>query len=97
MRPFADDAGAMNLDATAVGGDFLVVPNFTLAGSLSKGRRPSFDGAAKPEAAEPVVDALVTALRSRGFAAASGRFRAEMEVDLVNDGPVTFVLDISAA
>ena len=94
LRVFEDDEGAMNLDAAAVGGDFLVVSNFTLAGSLAKGRRPSFDRAARPEEAEPVMDALVAALRARGFAAPTGRFRAHMEVELVNDGPVTFVLDI---
>ncbi|MCZ6508229.1 MAG: D-aminoacyl-tRNA deacylase [Acidobacteria bacterium] len=96
LRVFADDRGAMNLDAAAIGGDFLIVSNFTLAGSLAKGRRPSFDRAARPEEAEPVVDALVVALRARGFTVPTGRFGAQMEVELVNDGPVTFVLDIPA-
>jgi len=96
LRIFDDAAGAMNLDAQAVGGDFLVVPNFTLAGSLRKGRRPSFDGAARPEDAEPLVEALVAGLRSRGFAAPTGRFRTSMQVDLSNDGPVTFVLEVPA-
>jgi D-tyrosyl-tRNA(Tyr) deacylase len=96
LRLFEDDAGAMNLDAEAVGADFLVVPNFTLAGSLAKGRRPSFDGAARPEDAEPVVDMLVEELRDAGFLVPTGRFQTAMEVELVNDGPVTFVLDVAS-
>jgi D-tyrosyl-tRNA(Tyr) deacylase len=93
LRVFEDDAGRMNLDAAAVGGAFLVVSQFTLAGSLARGRRPSFDRAAPPEAAEPLVDALVERLRGEGLPVATGRFRAHMEVELVNDGPVTFVAD----
>ncbi len=96
LRIFEDAAGAMNLDAAAVGGDFLVVSNFTLAGNLAKGRRPSFDKAARPEDAEPVVEAVVAALRDRGFKAPTGRFRAHMQLRLVNDGPVTFVLEVPA-
>jgi len=94
LRVFDDGAGAMNVDAEAVGGDFLVVSNFTLAGSLRRGRRPSFDGAAAPDEAEPLVEALAAALRSRGFRAPTGRFRTRMELELVNEGPVTFVLDV---
>lgn len=95
LRVFEDPAGRMNLDAVEVGGAFLVVSQFTLAGSLAKGRRPSFDGAAPPEVAEPLVDALAGALRDKGFTVGTGRFGAHMEVDLVNDGPVTFVLDLT--
>ena len=65
-----------------------------LAGSLARGRRPSFDGAAPPEEAEPLVAALVEGLRAEGLHVATGRFRAAMQVELVNDGPVTFVLDV---
>jgi D-tyrosyl-tRNA(Tyr) deacylase len=83
----------MNLDLAAVGGAFLIVSQFTLAGSVAKGRRPSFDRAAPPAEAEPLVDALVADLRGRGFPVATGRFRAMMEVALVNDGPVTLVAD----
>jgi D-aminoacyl-tRNA deacylase len=93
LRVFEDDAGKMNLDLAAVGGAFLVVSQFTLAGSIAKGRRPSFDGAAPPAEAEPLVDALVEDLRTRGFQVESGRFRAHMEVALVNDGPVTLIAD----
>ena len=89
LRVFEDAAGKMNLDAAAVGGAFLVVSQFTLAGSLARGRRPSFDRAAPPEEAEPLVEALVADLRGRGFRVETGRFRAHMEVELVNDGPVT--------
>jgi D-tyrosyl-tRNA(Tyr) deacylase len=93
LRIFEDDAGKMNLDLAAVGGAFLVVSQFTLAGSVAKGRRPSFDRAAPPAEAEPLVEALVADLRSRGFQVETGRFRAHMEVALVNDGPVTLVAD----
>ena len=93
LRVFEDDAGKMNLDTAAAGGAVLVVSQFTLAGSLARGRRPSFDNAAPPEEAAPLVEALVEDLRSRGFQVETGRFRAYMEVSLVNDGPVTFVVD----
>jgi D-tyrosyl-tRNA(Tyr) deacylase len=94
LRVFADAEGKMNLDAAAVGGEILVVSQFTLAGSLERGRRPSFDGAAPPEVAQPLVDRLVEALRERGLRVVTGRFGALMRVSLVNDGPVTFVLDV---
>ncbi len=94
LRTFADSDGRMNLDAAAVGGEFLIVSQFTLAGSLAKGRRPSFDGAAPPEVAEPLVEALAAELEDRGFRVGRGRFGAYMQVELVNDGPVTFVLDV---
>ena len=93
LRIFEDGAGKMNLDLAAVGGAFLIVSQFTLAGSVAKGRRPSFDGAAPPAEAEPLVDALIGDLRSRGFRVETGRFRAHMEVTLVNDGPVTLIAD----
>ena len=94
LRIFDDAEGKMNLDTRAVGGAFLVVSQFTLAGSLARGRRPSFDDAAPPAVAAPLVEALVADLRARGFAVATGRFRAYMEVALVNDGPVTFLLEV---
>ena len=94
LRLFEDENGRMNLSTAEVGGALLVVSQFTLAGSLARGRRPSFDGAAPPEQAEPVVAALVEGLRAEGLPVATGRFRALMRVELVNDGPVTFVLDV---
>ncbi len=82
LRVFEDAAGKMNLDLAAVGGAFLVVSQFTLAGSLARGRRPSFDRAAPPEEAEPLVDALVAELRGRGFRVETGRFRARTQKHL---------------
>lgn len=95
LRVFEDGAGKMNQDAAAVSGEFLVVSQFTLAGSLAKGRRPSFDRAAPPEVAEPLIESMVQGLRRCGYTVATGQFRAHMQVELVNDGPVTFVLDVS--
>ncbi|MEM8963390.1 MAG: D-aminoacyl-tRNA deacylase [Acidobacteriota bacterium] len=93
LRIFADDAGKMNRNAEQAGGGFLVVSQFTLAGQpLARGRRPSFD-AAPPAVAEPLVDRVVDRLRQAGQAVATGRFGADMKVELVNDGPVTFVLE----
>jgi D-tyrosyl-tRNA(Tyr) deacylase len=93
LRVFEDPAGKMSLDTAAVGGAFLIVSQFTLAGSIARGRRPSFDGAAPPDEAQALVEVLVENLRARGFQVETGRFRAMMEVALVNDGPVTLVAD----
>ncbi len=93
LRVFEDDAGKMNLDTSSAGGAFLVVSQFTLAGSIARGRRPSFDQAAPPDEAAPLVDALAEDLRGRGYRVETGRFRAHMEVSLVNDGPVTLIAD----
>jgi len=94
LRIFEDAEGRMSLGPAEAGADFLVVSQFTLAGSLDRGRRPSFDAAAPPEAAEPLVERLVEELRRAGHRVETGRFRARMEVELINDGPVTFVLDL---
>lgn len=95
LRVFEDDAGRMNLDVEAVDGAFLLVSQFTLAGEpLAKGRRPSFGGAAPPETAEPLLEALVGRLRATGHRVETGAFGAHMQVELVNDGPVTFVWDV---
>jgi D-tyrosyl-tRNA(Tyr) deacylase len=87
-------AGATPMDRTLaeVGGGVLVISQFTLAGSLRKGRRPSFDGAELPDRARALYEAVAAALRAEGLEVATGRFAAHMEVELVNDGPVTFIL-----
>ncbi|HET9477295.1 MAG TPA: D-aminoacyl-tRNA deacylase [Dehalococcoidia bacterium] len=93
MRIFPDADGKFNLSVTEAGGEALVVSQFTLLADVRRGRRPSFTGAAAPEIAEPLVEAFAGALRDAGVAAQTGRFGAKMEVALVNDGPVTIVLD----
>lgn len=93
LRVFADERGAMNRGLDEVGGEILVVSQFTLAGSIRRGRRPDFAHAARPEQAEPLIEALVAALGARGARVATGVFRADMDVELVNQGPVTFVWD----
>ena len=94
LRVFEDDHGRMNLAARDAGAAFLVVSQFTLAASLERGRRPSFDAAAAPAIAEPLIEMLIAGLRQRGYEVATGRFGAHMQVSLVNDGPVTFVLEL---
>jgi D-tyrosyl-tRNA(Tyr) deacylase len=94
LRVFDDDEGVMNISAEDAGAEVLVVSQFTLYGDTSRGRRPSWIAAARPEVAEPLVDEVVAALRALGASVATGRFRADMQVDLVNDGPVTLVLDV---
>jgi D-tyrosyl-tRNA(Tyr) deacylase len=93
LRAFADDAGKMNRSVLDVGGSVLVVSQFTLYADCRKGRRPSFIGAALPAVAEPAYDAFVVALKALGVPVATGRFAADMQVELVNEGPVTIVLD----
>lgn len=97
LRLFSDAEGKMNLDLAAVGGALLVVSQFTLYGDASKGRRPSFIGAARPEEAIPLYEAFLAALRATGLTVASGEFGADMQVALVNDGPVTLLLERSPA
>lgn len=94
LRIFQDESGRMNLGPARAGADFLVISQFSLAGSLDRGRRPSFARAALAEQAEPLVDALVEALREAGHRVETGRFGARMQVELVNEGPVSFVLDV---
>ena len=89
LRIFEDSAGKMNLDIGAVGGAALVVSQFTLLASTRKGRRPSFDGAAAPSVAEPLVEVFAEELERLGLEVERGSFGAHMRVELVNDGPVT--------
>jgi len=93
LRAFDDSGGKMNLDVTQIGGAVLVVSQFTLMGNCSKGRRPGLDAAAESGEAERLYQMFVQRIESTGLLTATGRFRANMQVELVNDGPVTFLLD----
>ncbi len=93
LRIFEDAEGKMNLSLSDVGGAMLVVSQFTLLGDCRKGRRPSFTAAASPEVAEALYEVFVDAVAAHGIETATGRFRQHMEVELVNDGPVTLLLD----
>ena len=94
LRIFEDDDGKMNRSLADVGGDVVVVPQFTLHGDATRGRRPSWVRAAPPEIAAPRIEAFAAALASLGANVELGAFREHMEVELVNDGPVTLVLDL---
>ncbi len=96
LRVFADAEGKMNLALADVGGEVLVVSQFTLYGDVRKGRRPSWTGAADPGPAAERVEAFARALERRGLTVGRGVFGAHMEVDLLNDGPVTLILDGAA-
>lgn len=93
LRVFPDAERRMNLDVREAGGALLVVSQFTLAGDCRKGRRPSWDGAARPEQARAWYDRAVAAWRAQGLRVETGVFQADMQVALVNDGPVTLLLD----
>lgn len=94
LRVLADADGVMNRSAADEGAPLLVVSQFTLYGDTAKGRRPSWVAAARPEQAEPLVDEVVAELRRLGAAVETGRFRADMAVELVNDGPVTLLVEV---
>jgi D-aminoacyl-tRNA deacylase len=94
LRVFDDADGVMNRAAGEVGAELLIVSQFTLYGDTAKGRRPSWIAAARPEHAEPLVDRVTENLRAAGFVVATGRFRTDMRVELVNDGPVTLLLEV---
>lgn len=93
LRIFEDEAGKMNRSLFELGGQALVVSQFTLYGDARKGRRPSFDASAPADKARPLFEKFIDNLTSRGIETASGRFQAVMQVELVNDGPVTIMLD----
>jgi D-tyrosyl-tRNA(Tyr) deacylase len=93
LRIFYDDAGKMNRSVSDIGGSLLVVSQFTLAGNCNKGRRPSFDTAAPADEGKRLYDYFVAAAERTGIPVATGIFQADMQVALVNDGPVTFILE----
>jgi D-aminoacyl-tRNA deacylase len=96
IRLFPDGEGKMNLALADVGGSLLVISQFTLYGDASRGRRPSFTDAARPEQAMPLYEAFVAALRGYGLPVETGEFGADMKVEIHNDGPVTLILDRDA-
>ena len=93
LRYFADADGRTNLDVAAAGGALLVVSQFTLYADISRGRRPGFTRAAQPDQAVPLIDRFVDRLRASGLTVQTGRFGADMAIELVNDGPFTLVID----
>lgn len=93
LRGFEDEAGKMNRSIQDVGGAVLAVSQFTLYGDVRRGRRPGFDRAGRPEQAEPLYERFVAKLREYGLPVETGRFQTHMEVELVNDGPVTILVD----
>jgi D-tyrosyl-tRNA(Tyr) deacylase len=94
LRILPDGDGVMNVPVSEASRALLVISQFTLYGDTRRGRRPSWVDAARPEHAEPLVEAVVAGLRARGAEVATGRFRADMQVELVNDGPVTLMLEV---
>jgi D-tyrosyl-tRNA(Tyr) deacylase len=97
LRVFEDEAGKMNLSIQDAGGAVLAISQFTLYGDVRRGRRPGFDQAARPELAEPLYERFVAKLRGCGLTVETGRFQTHMEVELVNDGPVTILMDSEKA
>ena len=95
LRLFADEAGKMDRSLDEIGGEILVVSQFTLYGDVQKGRRPSFVHAARPEMAVPLYERFVAQLKDQGVSVATGEFGAMMEVEIHNDGPVTIILERS--
>jgi D-aminoacyl-tRNA deacylase len=93
LRIFEDEAGKMNLSVGEIGGAVLAVSQFTLFGDVRRGKRPSFDAAARPERARELYESFVQQVRARGFRCETGRFQEMMDVELVNTGPVTILLD----
>jgi D-tyrosyl-tRNA(Tyr) deacylase len=94
LRVIDDENGVMNRSIADAGGEVLIVSQFTLYGDTSAGRRPSWIKAARPEHAEPLVQVVIDQLRALGATVATGRFRTEMQVSLINDGPVTVLLEV---
>ncbi len=94
MRIFTDDEGKMNRSVADVSGELLIISQFTLYGDARKGNRPGFTNAARPDVAAPLIDLVVSELEAKGATVGTGRFGADMKVDLRNDGPVTIILEL---
>lgn len=97
LRCFTDSDGKMNLSVKDIGGELLVISQFTLYGDCRKGRRPSFSAAARPAEAEALYEEVITRLEASGLTIGRGRFGADMQVELINDGPVTLIVDSPSA
>lgn len=97
LRIFEDDEGKMNRSVRDIGGAVLLVSQFTLYGDVRRGKRPSFDGAARPEQAKPLYEYVAARIRQEGIVCATGEFQAMMQVSLVNHGPVTILIDSDKA
>jgi D-tyrosyl-tRNA(Tyr) deacylase len=93
LRIFDDDNGKMNLSVADIGGSILAVSQFTIFGDVRRGKRPSFDSAAPPDIARPLYEYFISQIRAAGLPCETGRFRQDMQVELLNDGPVTILLD----
>lgn len=93
LRIFEDDNGKMNLSITDINGEMLIVSQFTLCGDVTRGRRPSFDKAMPPDEAEKLYESFCNKIKTKGINVQTGRFGAKMDVELINDGPVTMVLE----
>lgn len=93
LRIFEDESGKMNKSLTDIGGEMLIISQFTLYGDCRKGRRPGFSTAAPPAIAEPLYQLFIEEVKAKGITVATGTFQAEMQVELINDGPVTLLLD----
>lgn len=93
LRIFEDESGKMNKSLTDIGGEMLIISQFTLYGDCRKGRRPGFSTAAPPAIAEPLYQQFIKEVKAKGITVATGTFQAEMQVELINDGPVTLLLD----
>lgn len=97
LRIFEDENGKLNLSSGDIGGEFMVVSNFTLYGDTSHGKRPSFIDAERPEKAEPIYEYFADLIKNAGFSVKTGKFGADMKINILNDGPITIIIDSETA